>query len=161
MTNDHQEGFPMTDEQVPVVADHTHAPSTGRVEISLEQLAMLQPGVARLMLEVSNRYSRAFHAAKAKNGRLARFQIGEGTKVLRICGIMNPKYEKPIDQFIQEHVNPLRDLVGEGRWDEFDPAWEAMTVEINRWHEEFDHGFLVWHASANPPADLDLTPLPE
>ena len=148
----------MANDEAPVVSDHTHAPSNGKVEITLEQLAMMQPGVARLMLEISDRYSRGYHAAKAKNARLARFQLSEGSKLLRICGVVNPRYQGPVEQFMQEHVNPLRDLLGDERWDDLDKAWEAMTVEINRWHEEFDHGFLVWRVSQTPPADLDLTP---
>ena len=148
----------MADDEAPVARDHTHAPSNGKVEITLEQLAMIQPGVARLMLEISDRYSRGYHAAKAKNARLARFQLSEGSKLLRICGVVNPKYREPVEQFMVEHVNPLRDLIGDERWDDLDKAWEAMTVEINRWHEEFDHGFLVWRVSKTPPADLDLTP---
>ena len=149
----------MSENEAPVVTDHTHAPSNGKVEITLEQLAMIQPGVARLMLEISDRYSRGYHAAKAKNARLARFQLSEGTKLLRICAVVNPKYQEPVEQFMAEHVNPLRDLIGEERWDDLDKAWDEMTVEINRWHEVLDHGFLVWHVSPTPPADLDLTPL--
>ena len=34
-----------------------------------------------------------------------------------------------------------------------------MTSEINRWHEEFAPGFLVWKVSDTPPEDLDLPPL--
>lgn len=150
----------MSNDEAPVVTDHTHAPSNGKVEITLEQLAMIQPGVARLMLEISDRYSRGYHAAKAKNARLARFQLSEGTKLLRICAVVNPKYESPVEQFLEEHVNPLRDLIGDERWEDLDKAWEEMTDEINRWHEVFDHGFLVWRVSPIPPADLDLTPPP-
>jgi len=56
----------MTASDVPISTDHTHAPSNGKVELTLEQLALMQPGVARLMLEVSNRFSRGYHAARRR-----------------------------------------------------------------------------------------------
>jgi hypothetical protein len=56
-------------------------------------------------------------------------------------------------------VNVIRDLIDAKEWDRIEPAWKTMTKEINRWHEEFAHGFLVWKVSDNPPEDLDLTPL--
>ena len=86
----------------PIVNDHTHAPSNGKVELTLEQLALMQPGVARLMLEVSNRFSRGYHAAKAENSRLARFQLSEGSKVLRLCAVVQPRYVEAVDQFMAE-----------------------------------------------------------
>jgi hypothetical protein len=149
----------MAPSDAPIVNDHTHAPSNGKVELTLEQLALMQPGVARLMLEVSNRFSRGYHAAKAENSRLARFQLSEGSKVLRLCAVVQPRYVEAVDQFMAEHVNVVRDLIEAKQWDRLDLAWEAMTKEINRWHEEFAHGFLVWKVSDTPPEDLDLTPL--
>jgi hypothetical protein len=149
----------MTASDTPISTDHTHAPSNGKVELTLEQLALMQPSVARLMLEVSNRFSRGYHAAKAKNSRLARFQLSEGSKVLRLCAVVQPRYVAAIDQFMAEHVNVVRDLIEAKDWGRLDSSWEAMTAEINRWHEEFAHGFLIWKVSDAPPEDLDLTPL--
>lgn len=148
----------MTDQQLPIALDHTHAPSNGKVELTLEQLALMQPGVARLMLEVGNRFSRGYHAAKAENVRLAKFQLSEGMKVLRICGVVQPRYADAIAQFNDEHVMAMRDLLDAKDWGRLDEAWAALTAEVNRWHEEFAHGFLVWKVDPNPPGDLDLTP---
>lgn len=149
----------MTDE-LPVATDHTHAPSNGKVELTLEQLALMQPGVARLMLEVGNRFGRGYHAAKARNARLARFQLSEGTKLLRLCGVVQPRYHDAIEEFVALHVEPLRRLLEEGRFEDLDTSFEALTKDVNRWHEEFNHGFLVWKVPATPPEDLDLTPQP-
>jgi len=71
----------------------------------------MRPGVARLMLEVSNRVSRGYHAAKAKNARLARFQLSEGSKVMRLCAVVQPRYVEAIDSCMADHVNVIRDLI--------------------------------------------------
>ena len=53
-------------------ADHTHVVSNGKAELTLEDLAMLQPSLARFMLEIGERFWKCYHAAKAQNRRLAR-----------------------------------------------------------------------------------------
>src|SRR5580658_4171449 len=151
----------MADEVISVETDHTHAINTGRTQLSFDQLGVLLPGVARLMLEVSNRFSRGYHAAKAHNARLAKFQISEGSKILSMVATVQPRYVDAIDQFFADFINPLRDLLDAEDWDHLDEQWALMTKEINRQHAEFAHGFLVWKVSDTPPADLDLTPLPE
>lgn len=148
----------MTNVDKPVADDHTHVAGSSRLALSLDDIASIQPGVARLMLEVSNRFSRGYHAAKAKNARLARFQLNEGMKVLRICAVMQPRYAEAIQRFSADHVDPLRDLMEHEQWDRFDELWQAMTDEINRQHEEFDHGFLIWRVSQRPPDDILLEP---
>jgi hypothetical protein len=151
----------MSETALPNATDHSHTVSNGKTDLTFDELGGMQPGVARLMLEVSNRFSRAYHAAKAENRRLATFQLSEGVKVLRLCGVVQPRYVEPIAQFVEEHVTPLRALFAAKDWSHVDDAWDLMTKEINRWHEEFAHGFLVWRVSPNPPDDLDLTPRPE
>lgn len=151
----------MSDPAVPVATDHTHTASNGKVELTLDQLAILQPSVARLMLEVSERFTRGYHAARAGNARLARFQISEGSKLLRLCALVQPRYTDAVAEFLRDHVEPIRELMAAGSWDALEPAWEAMTAEVNRWHAEFAHGFLVWKVGDTPPADLDLSPLPD
>jgi hypothetical protein len=151
----------MSEIGVPVERDHTHVVNNGKVELTFEQLGFLQPSVARLMLEVSQRYTRGYHAALAKNARLARFQIGEGTKLLRLCAVVQPRYADAVASFVRDHVDPIRDLMAKGDWEALEPAWAGMTEEVNRWHAEFAHGFLVWKVGDTPPPDLDLTPLPD
>jgi hypothetical protein len=141
----------MTETSSSATSDHTHYANTGKVDLTLDQVASLLPGVARLMLEISTRFSRGYQAVKAHNGKVASFQIGEGVKILRMVAVVQPRYQDAVTQFIAEQVNPLRDLMTAGEW-------TAMTDEVNRWHEEFAHGFLVWKVDENVPIDLDLMP---
>lgn len=148
----------MSDEGVPVAGDHTHVVPVGRIELSLEEFAILHPGVAALMLDVSQRFTRGYHAAQAKNAMVARFQISEGIKILRKCAVVQPRYEEAIAEFLRKHAEPIRDRMAASKWDEIGPLWQAMTEEVNRLHGEFAHGFLVWKVGDQAPDDLDLTP---
>ena len=46
-------------------------------EITLDQLGEIQPGLARIMMEVSERYWILYYAAKAGNWKLAAHESGE------------------------------------------------------------------------------------
>ncbi|MDA8288795.1 MAG: hypothetical protein M0014_10170 [Actinomycetota bacterium] len=153
----------MTNEQVEVQVerDHTHAASNGKTELSLEALARLQPSVARLMLEIGERFWRCYHAAKAQNRRLARFQLSEGTKLLKQCVVVRPQYDEDMTAFIDGELAALRAAIDEGDWAGFESAFSTMTASVNRLHGDWNHGFLVWQVPEQPPADLVLEPRAE
>ena len=50
---------------------------TGKSELSIEDIAMIQPGLARIMPEVGQRTWKLYYAAKAGNWPLATFQFKE------------------------------------------------------------------------------------
>ena len=139
-------------------ADHTHLASNGRAEISLDDLANLHGGLARAMVEISDRATRCYQAAQAKNKRVARHQLGELTKALRLAVLVRPQYDAPIEKFIAEELAPVRTVIDDEDWDKFETVWDGLTIAVNQTHEEFDHGYLVWKVPTNAPSDLDLTP---
>jgi hypothetical protein len=143
---------------VDIDRSHTHAASNGKTELSLEDLALLQPSMARFMLEIGNRFHRCYHAAKAGNRRLARFQLSEGTKLLRQSVVVRPKYAEAMAGFIAKELGALREAIDAEDPELFEEAFAQMTAEVNRLHEVFDHGFLVWKVPEQPPGDLVLEP---
>ena len=150
----------MSEPSVDVEVDrsHTHAASNGKVDLTLEEIALLQPSMARLMLEIGNRFHRCYHAAKAGNRRLARFQLSEGTKLLRQSVVVRPKYAEAMATFIAEDLARVREAIDGDDPARFEEVFAAMTVEVNRLHDVFDHGFLVWKVPEEPPGDLVLEP---
>lgn len=153
---------PVTEDGAPQVdRGHTHAASNGKTELTLDDLAFLQPGLARLMLEIGNRFWRCYHAARVGNRRLARFQLSEGTKLLRLCPVVRPQYADDVARFVEEDLARLREAIDSGDRDRFEAAFEAMTVEVNRLHDVWNHGYLVWQVPKDPPQDLVLEPRPE
>ncbi|HUZ19511.1 MAG TPA: hypothetical protein VMU75_02940 [Acidimicrobiales bacterium] len=140
-------------------ADHTHVVSNGKAELTLEDLAMLQPSLARFMLEIGERFWKCYHAAKARNRRLARYQLSEGTKLLKQSVVVRPKYAEDMARFIEEDLGRLRATIEAEDWERFDEVFDAMTASVNRLHDVYDHGYLVWKVPEQPPGDLVLTPL--
>ena len=143
--------------RAPRAADHTHVADNGKAQLTLDELAAIQPGMARLMVEVADRMWKCYHAGKAGNRPLARYQLSEATKILKTSILVRPKYRDATQSFIAEEMAALRAVIEAEDWDRFDAVYDDV-VTANRYHEEFEKGFLVWMVPQDPPRDLDLTP---
>ena len=143
------------------VGDHQHLVSNGKRVMTLDELAQMQPGMARLMPEISERMWKCFHAARALNAPLARFQLSEATKLLKLSAFVRPKYDEDMADFLTAEIEPLRQAIADNDWDAFESRFASMTDSANRYHGRWNKGYLVWKVPTEPPQDLDLTPLPE
>ena len=81
MTQTRSEVDAMDEAVQPVGTDHTHTISNGKTDLTFDELGFMQPGVARLMLEVSNRFSRAYHVRPKR--RTVGWQISKSAKARR------------------------------------------------------------------------------
>jgi len=133
-------------------------PPANPERLSPEELTRLQPGLARLMPEIANRFWRAVYAARAGNWRLARWQLSEMRKLFLLCTITRPKYGDDIAEYLHEEVEPLLTAVAA----EDLPSFERRVVEAvdaaNELHRRWEKGFIVWKLPESAPPDLDLTP---
>jgi hypothetical protein len=143
---------------VPRATDHTHVVNNGKAELALDELAAIQPGMARLMVEVADRMWKCYHAGKAHNRQLARYQLSEATKIMKTAALVRPKYLEATQSFIAEEIASLRGVIEAEEWGRFEDVYATVVTATNRYHEEFDKGFLVWRVPEDPPRDLDLTP---
>lgn len=143
----------MTDE-----VDHAHLASNGRADLTLDDLANLHAGLAHFMVEISDRATRCYQAAQAHNKLVARHQIGELTKTLRLAAMVRPQYLDSIETFIADDLGKVRATIDDEDWAHFEDVWEHLTVAVNKNHTEHDHGYLVWRVPTNTASDLDLTP---
>ncbi|MGC9960527.1 MAG: hypothetical protein ABSE47_01340 [Acidimicrobiales bacterium] len=141
-------------------ASHTHLVNNGKAELTLDELAAIQPGMARLMVEVADRMWKCYHAGKAGNRPLARYQLSEAVKIMKTSVVVRPKYFDATQRFIGEEMAALRHAIESEDWERFEAFYDDVVRAVNRYHEEFDKGFLVWRVPEEPPRDLDLTPRP-
>lgn len=132
----------------------------GARQMTLDELGRSQPGLARLMPEIGVRVWKAYYAAEALNWPLARFQLKEAVKLMKLGAFMRPKYDRSMGRFLDEDFAPLSAAVEKGDWPAFDRSFTAMVERVNHYHEVFNKGFLRWKLPDMPPPDLDLTPRP-
>jgi hypothetical protein len=140
------------------VPPHDHVVDTGKSKLTLDELGMIQPGMARIMPEVGARIWKCWYAGQARNKPLARFQLKEARNLMEIGAFVRPKYTDNMAAFIDEHVEAVMKAIESEDWDAFETAFHAMVEAANGYHELYDKPWLRWKIPETPPPDLDMTP---
>ena len=130
---------------------------TSHTEITLDQLGEIQPGLARLMAEVSDRYWILYYAAKGGNWKLAALQSSELQKALRIGAITRPKYTAHLEAFIKGPLTAINKAIKERDWMVFASAYKIGITTANVYHQEWNHEEIVWQLPDEPPKHLKVT----
>ena len=138
-------------------ADHTHVVNNGKRDLSIDELALMQPGMDRLMAEVGPRVHRLYYAAKAGNWRLAEYFFKSVVKQLRLCVTSRPRYDPEMTSFLTDDCEPVRAAIRDRDLAAFEAAYLAMVDRANHYHDVFGKPYLRWRTPATPPDDLDLT----
>lgn len=128
------------------------------VELTLDQLVELQPGLGRVMPEVGRRYWVLYYAARGGNWELAAYQLRQIVQLFHIGATTRPKMEKHLEGFRLGSLDGLAAAV-EGRdWPAFDSVYREGIESANRFHEITGHPEIRWRLPDEPPLDLELGP---
>ncbi|HEY0492406.1 MAG TPA: hypothetical protein VGD57_02965 [Candidatus Dormibacteraeota bacterium] len=134
---------------------------TRHAELTLDQLAELQPGLADLMPAVGDRYWIAYYAAMGGNWALARYQLRHLAILLRRGAVTRPKHAVNLREYERSSIGPLLEAIQVRDFAAFSRAYSEATMVANRLHVELGHPDIVWRLPDHPPAQLDLGPQPE
>ena len=132
---------------------------SGKTYLSIDDLAVIQPGLARIMPEIGQRYWKLYYAAKAGNWTLADFQLGEIQELLELGIITRPKYQEHIETFLRDDLSAVEAGIKAQDWQMVEQAFHQGVRNANDYHKLNDKEFIVWKLPDYPPPDLDLTPL--
>ena len=138
-------------------ADHTHIVNNGKRDLTLDELALMQPGMDRLMAEVGTRTHRLYYAARAGNWRLAEYFYRSIVKQLRLCATSRPKYAEEMATYLDRDCLPVRDAIKSGDVTAFETAYRQLVDRANELHGVFGKPWIHWVTPPTPPDDLDLT----
>jgi len=131
---------------------------SGHREVSIEDIAVIQPGLGRLMPEVGTRTWKLYYAAKARNWTLAKFQLKEVRGLMELAAFTRPKYEENLNQFLEENWKPLEETIAKEDFAAFEARFHQAVEAANAFHELRDKPYIRWKLPDMPPPDLDLTP---
>ena len=126
-------------------------------ELSLDQLAEVQPGMARLMKEVGERYHILYYAAKGGNWSLAKHELSQVVSLAKAGATLRPKYAGDLNTFIQTHLNPIGDAIAARDWERFKESYQKGIDGSNQLHEKYGYGYIRYVLPKNPPEFYDLT----
>jgi hypothetical protein len=138
------------------VSDHSHIVNNGKRDLTIEELALMQPGMDRLMAEIGQRVHRLCYAARAGNWKLAEYFYNSTVKQLKLCATSRPKYAGDMAAFLDEDCTPLRDALRNRNTDDFESAYTAFVDRANHYHDVWKKPWLHWVTPSSPPDDLDL-----
>ena len=131
---------------------------SGKNSMTLEDMATIQPGLARLMPEVGIRTWKLFYAAKEKNWPMAKFQYKEIVGLMELGAFMRPKHAEGLNQFIEENWKPLETAIKDKNFPAFEDAFNKAIDAANAYHELKEKPYIRWKLPDTPPPDLDLAP---
>src|SRR2546422_10712535 len=127
-------------------------------ELTLEKLAEVQPGLARLMKEIGDRFHVLYHAAKGGNWKLAEHEQKLTISILKLGATLRPKFHEDITSFIQSNLHPLGESIKAKDCGRFAHCYKKAVDQTNKLHEKYGYGFIHYKLSKNPPDYYDLGP---
>ena len=127
-------------------------------DLSLQQLAEMQPGMARLMDEYGRRFWALYYAAKAGNWELARYMHKQLLGLGNIAATARPKYAEAVREFEGEHMKAIGDSLAAMDWAAFDTAYRAAVTASDEYHTRFNYGFIRFRLPDHPPEWLKMDP---
>jgi hypothetical protein len=131
---------------------------SGKKDMAIDEIAMIQPGLGRLMPEIGHRTWKLYYAAHALNWPNAMYQWKETKKLFEIGAYTRPKHEDAIEEYLRDSWAPIEVTIKEENWVTFRRAFEACVEAANAWHVEKDKPYIRWKVPDHPPPDLDLKP---
>ena len=131
---------------------------SGKNSMTLDEMAAVQPGLARLMPEVGDRTWKLYYAAKAENWPMAKFQYKEIIGLMELGAFMRPKHQEALEQFLAENWKPLEQAIEKKDFTLFEAAFHSAIDMANAYHELKEKPYIRWKLPDQPPHDLDLTP---
>jgi len=131
---------------------------SGKNSMTIEDMATIQPGLARLMPEVGARTWKLYYAAKAGNWPMAKFQYKEIRGLMELGAFMRPKHEDALNQYLEENWKTLEGPIADQDFAAFENAFHACIDMANAYHELKDKPYIRWKLPDVPPPDMDLAP---
>ncbi len=125
-------------------------------ELTLDQLAEVQPGMARLMKEIGERYHILYHAAKGGNWQLAQHELNQIASLMKVGVTLRPKFSHDLTSFIQSNLSVIGEAIGSKDWVGFEAAYKNGIEEGNKLHEKYGYGYIRYVLSKKPPETYDL-----
>jgi len=142
---------------LPPAHDHTHVVHNGKRDLAIDELALMQPGMDRLMAEVGTRTHRLYYAAQAGNWRLAEYFFRSIVKQLRLCATSRPKYAEEMQRYLDTDCPPVLAAIKAGDSAAFEASYASLIERANELHGVFGKSWIRWVTPATAPQEFDFT----
>lgn len=131
--------------------DSTPVGRTKHAELTLDDIAELQPGMGEYMIALAHRYHVMYYAVKDGNYELGRLQLGGIRKILRSASKTRPKYRAALETFAREYVDRIEKAMLARSWEDFEKAVHASIMAGDDSHKEWGYGYVRYRIPETPP----------
>jgi len=128
-------------------------------EITIDQLAEIQPGMAQIMQEVAHRYYYTYYAAKGGNWKLAAHELKYLRVALGVAKVTRPKFAEDLTAFESEYLTPVLKAIQKQDWSEFEAAYFEGMKGSDRYHDKTGHEYIRFVLPKDPPAHMYFGPM--
>jgi hypothetical protein len=105
-------------------------------EMTIDQLAEIQPGMAATMKVVGERYTLTHYAAKGGNWKLAAYQLNQLRTAFRMAKVTRPRFAEDLTAFDKEYLQPIFRAIHDQDWGEFEEAFRRGAVGSDFYHDK-------------------------
>lgn len=127
-------------------------------EMSLDELAGIQPGMAAIMKNVGERYTRTYYAAKGGNWKLAAYELNQLRSSFKAAKVTRPKFAEDLDAYDAEYLQPIFKAIHNKDWKEFEAAFGKGEEGSDVYHDKRGYPHIRYVLPRDPPSNLFLGP---
>ena len=125
--------------------------------MTIGDIAEIQPGLGTIMMEFGHRFYIAYYAAKAKNWEMAKYELHELVEAQEVAETTRPKYKKQLKDFEDSSIEKLQEAVEEKNWKAFKRRYAQTTKACNACHAANGHPYIRYRLPKQAPEFLDMS----
>ncbi|MBI3841159.1 MAG: hypothetical protein HY297_04295 [Thaumarchaeota archaeon] len=127
-------------------------------EMTVDQLAEIQPGMATIMKEVGERYGACYHAAKGGNWKLASYHLNMVRVAFKTAKVTRPKFLDDLNAFDSEYLLPVFKAIQAQDWKAFEEAFHKGMEGSDVYHDKRGYPYVRFVLPSKAPENLYLGP---
>jgi len=127
-------------------------------EMTIDQLAEIQPGMATVMKMVGERYTLTYYAAKGGNWKLAAYHLNQLRAAFRNAKVTRPKFAEDLTAFDKEYLQSIFRAIHDQNWTEFDAAFKNGERGSDLYHERRGVSYIRYALPDQVQSNLNMGP---
>ena len=126
--------------------------TTTHGNLTLGNLAEIQPGLGTVMIEYGTRFYIMYYAAKNDNWDLAKYQLKEALEIQEVAETTRPARAPLLKAFETSYLDQLNQTVFAQDWTAFSTQYNATIQGCNGCHASLGFPFISFTVPSNPPS---------
>ena len=127
-------------------------------EMTFDQLAELQPGMAASMKVVGERYTQSYYAAKGGNWKLAAYHLNQLRAAFKNAKLTRPRFADDLTAFDREYLQPIFKAIHDQNWVDFEATFRRGELGSDLYHEKRGVSYIKYALPEQVTSNLYLGP---